>query len=80
MRTDDVIRTFTEFYEDRGHRRITGSTLLPPPGDPVLFTTSGMHPLTPYLEAAPIRWADGSSTYSGVCGPRTWRRSATPRI
>ncbi|MFJ9082273.1 alanine--tRNA ligase-related protein [Streptomyces sp. NPDC102384] len=53
MRTDDVIRTFTEFYEDRGHRRITGSTLLPPPGDPVLFTTSGMHPLTPYLEGRP---------------------------
>ncbi|MFJ8929017.1 alanine--tRNA ligase-related protein [Streptomyces sp. NPDC102364] len=53
MRTDDVVRTFTEFYEDRGHRRITGSTLLPPPGDPVLFTTSGMHPLTPYLEGRP---------------------------
>ncbi|MHC5261705.1 alanine--tRNA ligase-related protein [Streptomyces sp. UC4497] len=53
MRTDDVIRTFTEFYEDRGHRRIIGSTLLPPPGDPVLFTTSGMHPLTPYLEGRP---------------------------
>ncbi|WP_425828185.1 alanine--tRNA ligase-related protein [Streptomyces fractus] len=53
MRSDDVIRTFTEFYEDRGHRRITGSTLLSPPGDPVLFTTSGMHPLTPYLEGRP---------------------------
>ncbi|MHB9758078.1 alanine--tRNA ligase-related protein [Streptomyces sp. BYX5S] len=53
MRTEDVLRTFTEFYEDRGHRRITGSTLLPPPGDPVLFTTSGMHPLTPYLEGRP---------------------------
>ncbi|MFJ9175498.1 alanine--tRNA ligase-related protein [Streptomyces sp. NPDC102360] len=53
MRTDDVVRTFTEFYEDRGHRRVTGSTLLPPPGDPVLFTTSGMHPLTPYLEGSP---------------------------
>ncbi|MFD7295317.1 alanine--tRNA ligase-related protein [Streptomyces sp. NPDC059897] len=53
MRTDDVIRTFTEFYEDRGHRPVTGSTLLPPPGDPVLFTTSGMHPLTPYLEGRP---------------------------
>ncbi|MER5438153.1 alanine--tRNA ligase-related protein [Streptomyces sp. NPDC002790] len=53
MRTDDVVRTFTEFYEDRGHRSVTGSTLLSPPGDPVLFTTSGMHPLTPYLEGRP---------------------------
>ncbi|WP_399880725.1 alanine--tRNA ligase-related protein [Streptomyces sp. BBFR51] len=53
MNTGDVVRTFVEFYEEQGHRRITGSTLLPPPGDPVLFTTSGMHPLTPYLEGRP---------------------------
>lgn len=51
--TDQIVRTFVEFFEERGHRRITGSTLLPPPGDPVLFTTSGMHPLTPYLEGRP---------------------------
>ncbi|MEV6113324.1 alanine--tRNA ligase-related protein [Streptomyces sp. NPDC052109] len=53
MDTELVVRTFTEYFEERGHRRITGSTLLPPPGDPVLFTTSGMHPLTPYLEGRP---------------------------
>ncbi|MFE2976956.1 alanine--tRNA ligase-related protein [Streptomyces sp. NPDC059258] len=53
MRTDHLIRTFVEFYEERGHCRITGSTLLPPPGDSVLFTTSGMHPLIPYLEGRP---------------------------
>ncbi|MDG9688668.1 alanine--tRNA ligase-related protein [Streptomyces mutabilis] len=53
MNTEQLIRTFVEYYEDQGHRRITGSTLLPPPGDPVLFTTSGMHPLTPYLEGRP---------------------------
>ncbi|MGA5823325.1 alanine--tRNA ligase-related protein [Kitasatospora sp. NPDC094028] len=53
MNTDQLVRTFIEYYEDRGHHRITGSTLLPPPGDPVLFTTSGMHPLTPYLEGRP---------------------------
>ncbi|MGY0020873.1 alanine--tRNA ligase-related protein [Streptomyces sp. YJ-C3] len=53
MNTEEIIRTFVEYFEERGHRRITGSTLLPPPGDPVLFTTSGMHPLTPYLEGKP---------------------------
>jgi alanyl-tRNA synthetase len=53
VNTDQIIRTFVEFFEDRGHRRINGSTLLPPPGDPVLFTTSGMHPLTPHLEGRP---------------------------
>ncbi|GGQ57529.1 alanine--tRNA ligase-related protein [Streptomyces flaveolus] len=50
MDTEQIVRTFVEYYEERDHRRIGGSTLLPPPGDPVLFTTSGMHPLTPYLE------------------------------
>jgi len=53
MNTDQIVRTFIEYYEERGHRRIPGSTLLPPPGDPVLFTTSGMHSLTPYLEGRP---------------------------
>jgi alanyl-tRNA synthetase len=53
LTTDTVVRTFVEYFQDRGHHRITGSTLLPPPGDPVLFTTSGMHPLTPYLEGRP---------------------------
>ncbi|MEU8953715.1 alanine--tRNA ligase-related protein [Streptomyces sp. NPDC048518] len=54
MSTENVVRTFVEYFEERGHRRITGSTLMPPPGDgSVLFTTSGMHPLTPYLEGRP---------------------------
>ncbi|MEU6761672.1 alanine--tRNA ligase-related protein [Streptomyces sp. NPDC046853] len=53
MSTEDIVRRFVEYFEERGHRRITGSTLLPPSGDPVLFTTSGMHPLTPYLEGKP---------------------------
>ncbi|MER7719696.1 alanine--tRNA ligase-related protein [Streptomyces flaveolus] len=53
MDTEQIVRTFVEYYEERDHRRINGSTLLPPPGDPVLFTTAGMHPLTPYLEGRP---------------------------
>ncbi|MER7847700.1 alanine--tRNA ligase-related protein [Kitasatospora sp. NPDC096077] len=53
MNTDQLVRTFLEYYQEHGHHRITGSTLIPPPGDPVLFTTSGMHPLTPYLEGRP---------------------------
>ncbi|WP_333772996.1 alanine--tRNA ligase-related protein [Streptomyces sp. IBSBF 3136] len=53
MNTERIVRTFVEYFEERDHRRITGSTLLPPPGDSVLFTTSGMHPLTPYLEGRP---------------------------
>jgi len=53
MNTEQIIHTFVEYFEERGHRRITGSTLLPPPEDSVLFTTSGMHPLTPFLEGRP---------------------------
>lgn len=78
MHTEHLVKTFVEYFEERDHRRIVGSALLPPPGDPVLFTTSGMHPLTPYLEGRPIRWESGWSTCSAVCAPRTWRRSATP--
>ncbi len=53
MNSDRTVRTFTDFYRERGHHLITGSSLLPPPSDPVLFTTSGMHPLTPYLQGRP---------------------------
>ena len=53
MNTQETIQTFVEFFSERGHRLLTGSSLVPPPADPVLFTTSGMHPLTPYLEGKP---------------------------
>ncbi|MEV6268315.1 alanine--tRNA ligase-related protein [Kribbella sp. NPDC051936] len=48
-----ITRTFIDFFIDRDHVPTTGSTLIPRLGDPVLFTTSGMHPLTPYLEGEP---------------------------
>ena len=53
MNTEQTLRTFTDFYRERGHHLVTGSSLLPPDSDPVLFTTSGMHPLTPYLQGRP---------------------------
>ncbi|HEU5042797.1 MAG TPA: alanine--tRNA ligase-related protein [Nocardioidaceae bacterium] len=54
MNTEQTRDTFLDFFRDRDHRRITGSTLLPPDGDrSVLFTTSGMHQLTPYLLGTP---------------------------
>ena len=53
MNTEQTIRTFTEFFRDRGHQLVRSSSLLPPPGDPVLFISAGMHPLTPYLTGQP---------------------------
>jgi alanyl-tRNA synthetase len=53
MDTNTTIRTFIDFFRERGHRLIEGSTLVPPDGDPVMFTTAGMHPLTRYLEGEP---------------------------
>jgi alanyl-tRNA synthetase len=53
MNTDETIRTFVTFFQDRGHQRIRSSSLLSRSGDPVLFTSAGMHPLTPYLAGQP---------------------------
>jgi alanyl-tRNA synthetase len=53
MNVTETTRRFFEFYGDRGHQRIRGSSLVPPDGDPVLFTSAGMHPLTRYLEGRP---------------------------
>ena len=53
MDTDSTIRTFTDFFRERGHALIEGSTLIPPDGDSVLYTSAGMHPLTPYLLGKP---------------------------
>ncbi|MFI5836162.1 alanine--tRNA ligase-related protein [Micromonospora sp. NPDC051300] len=53
MTPDEIIRTFEDHYHRLGHSDAPESSLVPPPGDPVLFTTSGMHPLTPYLLGRP---------------------------
>jgi alanyl-tRNA synthetase len=50
MHSTLVSQTFLDFYRERGHRLVTGTSLIPDPGDPVLYTTSGMHPLTPYFD------------------------------
>jgi alanyl-tRNA synthetase len=49
MNTTETVSAFIEFFRSRGHQLIDGGSLLPRPGDPVLFTSAGMHPLTPYL-------------------------------
>jgi alanyl-tRNA synthetase len=53
MDTSTTIRTFIDFFRDRGHALLEGSTLIRPDSDPVLYTSAGMHPLTPYLLGEP---------------------------
>jgi alanyl-tRNA synthetase len=53
MNTDETCSTFIEFFRDRGHQPILSSPLPSRPGDPVLFTSAGMHPLTSYLVGQP---------------------------
>jgi len=53
------VETFVEFFRERGHQFVTGSPLVPPPGDPVLFTN---------LRDAPVDPVSG-----GPCPPRGQR-------
>ncbi|MEI6971816.1 MAG: alanine--tRNA ligase [bacterium] len=57
MRTDitagQLRELFLGFFESKGHKVISGSSLVPQNDPTVLFTTAGMHPLVPYLLGEP---------------------------
>ena len=51
MTTDEIRRTFTEFFVARDHLRLPSSSLIPAEHDPsALFTIAGMHPLKSYFQ------------------------------
>ncbi len=51
MTSDEIRRTFIEFFEARDHRRLPSASLIPADYDPsVLFTIAGMVPLKPYFQ------------------------------
>jgi alanyl-tRNA synthetase len=50
MTSDEIRRTFLEFFQERDHRRLASAPLIPAQFDPsALFTVAGMHPLKPYF-------------------------------
>jgi alanyl-tRNA synthetase len=51
MTSDEIRRTYLEFFVERDHRRLPSASLVPTEHDPsALFTIAGMHPLKPYFQ------------------------------
>jgi alanyl-tRNA synthetase len=51
MTSDEIRRTYLEFFVERDHRRLPSASLVPTEHDPsALFTVAGMHPLKPYFQ------------------------------
>jgi len=53
MTAQDIIEKYIKFFEDRGHKRIANSPLVPKDDPTTLFTSAGMQPLIPYLLGEP---------------------------
>ncbi|MEK7167555.1 MAG: alanine--tRNA ligase [Patescibacteria group bacterium] len=49
MTAKELKHKYLDFFQNRDHAVIPGSSLLPENDPTVLFTTAGMHPLVPYL-------------------------------
>lgn len=49
MTSDELRQKYIDFFVKKGHKQISGASLIPENDPTVLFTTAGMHPLVPYL-------------------------------
>lgn len=45
----ELIKKYLDFFRSKGHSIVPSESLIPKNDPTVLFTTAGMHPLTPYL-------------------------------
>lgn len=46
---NELRKEYIDFFVSKGHKEITGASLIPENDPTVLFTTAGMHPLVPYI-------------------------------
>jgi alanyl-tRNA synthetase len=49
MTTRELKQKYLNFFEEKGHKIISGSSLIPENDPTALFISAGMHPLVPYL-------------------------------
>jgi alanyl-tRNA synthetase len=49
MRGSDVRGSFLRFFEERGHRRVPSSSLIPPPESGLLLANAGMNQFIPFF-------------------------------
>ena len=49
MDGDRIREGFLRFFEERGHRRVPSSSLIPPPESGLLLTNAGMNQFIPYF-------------------------------
>jgi alanyl-tRNA synthetase len=50
INSQDIRNLFTAFFEERGHRRMPSSSLIPPPEErTLLFTNAGMNQMKPFF-------------------------------
>ncbi len=52
LTANELRRLYIDFFVSKGHRQISGASLIPENDPTVLFTTAGMHPLVPYILGA----------------------------
>jgi len=46
---NELRQLYIDFFKSKGHKEISGKSLIPENDPTVLFTTAGMHPLVPYI-------------------------------
>jgi alanyl-tRNA synthetase len=49
MRGDEIRESFLRFFEERGHKRVPSSSLIPPPESGLLLANAGMNQFIPYF-------------------------------
>jgi len=49
MQGREIRESFLRFFEERGHRRVPSSSLIPPPESGLLLTNAGMNQFIPYF-------------------------------